>query len=96
VGAGVKRTWGTVQGINSISRTFEGEVLELRIVKTFTSSSELVTSDLIIMSETTFRLLTGIPEGFATDLAVTIRNPIESKPPLRRRCPWHCPIPDAS
>jgi ABC-type lipoprotein release transport system permease subunit len=78
VGAGVTRTWGTVQGDQLYFRTFDGEALELRIVKTFTSSSELVTSDLIVMSEATFRRLTGIPEGFATDLAVTIRNPRES------------------
>ena len=30
------------------------------------------------MNAETFRRLTGIPEGFATDLAVTIRNPRES------------------
>jgi ABC-type lipoprotein release transport system permease subunit len=78
VGAGVLRTWGTLRGDHLYFRTFDGEALELRIIKTFTSSSELVTSDLIIMSEGTFRRLTGIPEGFATDMAVSIRNPRES------------------
>jgi len=78
VGAGVPRTWGTIQGDHLYFRTFDGKALELRVIKTFTASSELVTSDLIIMSAVTFRRLTGIPEGFATDLAVTIRNPRES------------------
>jgi ABC-type lipoprotein release transport system permease subunit len=78
IGEGVLRTWGTARGDQLYFRTFNGEALELRFVKTFTSSSELVTSDLIIMSKGTFRRLTGIPEGFATDLAVTIRNPRES------------------
>jgi len=78
VGSGVTRTWGTVQGDQLYFKTFDGKALELRIVKTFTSSSELVTSDLIVMSEPTFRRLTGIPKGVATDLAVTIRNPRES------------------
>jgi len=79
VGAGVQRTWGTIRGDHLYFRTFDGEALELRIIKTFTSSSELVTSDLIIMSEETFRRLTGIPKGFATDMAVTIRNSRESQ-----------------
>ncbi len=78
VGAGVLRTWGTLQGDQLFFRTFEGDALELRIIKTFTSTSELVTSDLIIMGAETFRRLTGIPEGFATDLAVTIWNSRES------------------
>ena len=77
-GEGVLRTWGTVRGDKLYFRAFNGEALELRVIKTFTSPSELVTSDLILMSKGTFRRLTGIPEGFATDLAVTIRNPRES------------------
>ena len=78
VGAGVLRTWGTVRGDQLFFRTFDGKALELRVIKTFTTSSELVTSDLIIMGEGTFRRLTGIPDGFATDMAVSIRNPRES------------------
>lgn len=78
VGAGVIRTWGTLRGDQLYFKTFDGEAIELRVIKTFTSSSELVTSDLIIMSKGTFMRLTGMPEGFATDLAVTIRNPRES------------------
>jgi len=78
VGEGVLRTWGTARGDQFYFRAFNGEALELRLIKTFTSPSELVTSDLILMSKGTFRRLTGIPEGFATDLAVTIRNPRES------------------
>ena len=78
VGEGVLRTWGTVRGDQLYFRAFNGEAMALRLIKTFTSPSELITSDLIIMSKGTFRRLTGIPEGFATDLAVTIRNPRES------------------
>ncbi len=78
VGAGVLRTWGTIQGNDLYFRAFDGEAIDLRLVKTFTSPSELVTSDLILMSKGTFRRLTGIPEGFATDLAVTMRNTRES------------------
>ncbi|MDZ7698255.1 MAG: FtsX-like permease family protein [Deltaproteobacteria bacterium] len=78
IGQGVLRTWGTIRGRQLFFKTFNGEVLELRLVKTFSSSSELITSDLIRMSQGTFRRLTGIPKGFATDLAVRIRNPRES------------------
>ncbi|MCF8120652.1 MAG: FtsX-like permease family protein [Deltaproteobacteria bacterium] len=78
IGKGVLRTWGTVRGDQLYFKAFDGKILELRFVKTFSSSSELITSDVILMSGGTFRRLTGIPEGFATDLAVTIRNPRES------------------
>jgi len=74
VGQGVVRTWGTVKDDQLYLRTYDGEVLILTIAGIFAASSELVSSDLILTSEPTFRKLTGISEGFATDLAVEIRN----------------------
>lgn len=74
VGQGVLRTWGTVKDDQLYLRTYDGEVLVLTIAGTIAASTELVSSDLILTSEPTFRKLTGISEGFATDLGVEIRN----------------------
>ncbi len=74
VGQGVVRTWGTVKDNQLYLRTYDGEVLILTIAGIIAASTELVSSDLILTSEPTFRKLTGISEGFATDLGVEIRN----------------------
>lgn len=74
VGQGVLRTLKAVPGDRLYLKAFNGETVVLNIEKTFAAPSELVTADLILMSENTFRRLTGIPLGFATDLAATIRN----------------------
>jgi len=49
-------------------------VIDLEIQSTLASSSEIVSSDLVLVTEQDFRRLFGVPEGFATDLAVRIRN----------------------
>ena len=40
--------------------------------------TDLVSADLILMSESTFRKISGVPEGYATDLSVNIRNKREA------------------
>jgi ABC-type lipoprotein release transport system permease subunit len=74
VGLGVLKTWGTAQGDQLYFRAHDGEVIVLRVAKTFSAKTDLVTSDLILTSETVFRKLFGVPGGVATDLAVRIRN----------------------
>jgi len=77
VGDGVLRTWGTSSGNQLTLRSHSGEAIVLKIAETFSASSDLVASDLILISETAFRRLTGLPEDFATDLVVVVRNPAE-------------------
>jgi len=77
VGNGVLRGWATRRDLNLYFRAFDGETMVMKVKESFDASSELVTSDLVLMSETAFRRLFGIGEGLATDLAVTIRNPAE-------------------
>jgi ABC-type lipoprotein release transport system permease subunit len=79
VGSGVLRTWGTVKGNELYFREYNGEPRILRIAETFQESTDLVTSDLILMSESAFRRIAGVPEGYATDLTVGIRNSQESQ-----------------
>jgi len=79
LGHGVLRTWGTVQGNQIYFRTHDGETLVLSVVKVFEAATDLVTADLILMSEPVFRKISGVAEGFATDLAVRIRNEQERR-----------------
>ena len=78
VGPGVMRTWGTMEEDRLYFRAHDGQALALRVVEVLDPSTELLSSDLVLMSERTFRAMTGVPEGQATDLAVTIRNQKEA------------------
>jgi ABC-type lipoprotein release transport system permease subunit len=77
VGNGIARLRNAGKGEFILFRTHTGEGLPLRIKDTLSSASELVTSDLILMTEPDFRKLFGIPENHVTDLAVSVRNPEE-------------------
>ncbi len=55
----------------------DGSYLFLKIKSTLSSDSELVSSDLILISETDFKKIFAIPEGYVTDLTVRVRNPKE-------------------
>ncbi|RJQ49983.1 MAG: FtsX-like permease family protein [Desulfobacteraceae bacterium] len=79
IGKGVLRTWGTVRGTDLYFRSYTGEHLILKIAETFEAGTDLVSSDLILMAENTFRRIAGVPEGFATDFAVRIRNENEAQ-----------------
>ena len=55
-------------------KTADGNVLSLTVNGLFPSSSELVTADLIVVSEPDFKKIFAIPEGYATDLVLKVRN----------------------
>jgi lipoprotein-releasing system permease protein len=74
IGEGVSRIRLANAGDTMEFRTHEGEVIDLEIRSTLSSESEMVSSDLILVTEQDFRRLFGVPNGFATDLAVRIRN----------------------
>ncbi len=58
-------------------RTWEGKVMNLEVKKVFSPESELVSSDLILISEEDFRLLFGGSGDRVTDLVLRVRNPKE-------------------
>ena len=74
VGAGVLRTWGDLWEGKMYFKAHDGEALLLNPVSTMTAETDLVSADLILMSESSFRKISGVPEGFATDLTVSARN----------------------
>jgi len=53
---------------------YDGNYLFLKIKEVFTSESELVSSDLILISEEDFRKLFAIPREYVTDLSLNVRN----------------------
>lgn len=77
VGQGVLRTWEAARDQSFYFRAYDGEPVVLKVSGTFDGETELVSADMILMSGSSFRRITGIPDGFATDLAVEIRNPLE-------------------
>ena len=77
VGDGVLRTWGATSGEGLYFKTYSGEAIVLKIAETFTASTDLLSADLILTSEPTFRRLFGFPPAMATDLALKVRNQSE-------------------
>lgn len=55
-------------------KAYDGSYLFLKIKDTFSSESELVSSDLIVISEEDFRKLFGISKEYVTDLILHVRN----------------------
>jgi ABC-type lipoprotein release transport system permease subunit len=74
VGQGVLRSWKGIQGDQLVFKVPDGEVLTMKVAQAFSASTDLVSSDLILMGEAPFRRITGMPEGYVTDLAVSVRN----------------------
>jgi ABC-type lipoprotein release transport system permease subunit len=74
VGQGVLRTWGAIPGNELFFKTFDGKATALQIAGKFNAVTDLATADLILMSETAFRRISGVPEGYATDIVLAVRN----------------------
>lgn len=77
IGEGVSRVRLAHEGDTLEFRAFDGAILELDVQKTLSRESALVSSDLVLVSETDFRKITGVPAGYATDIAVRIKSPEE-------------------
>jgi ABC-type lipoprotein release transport system permease subunit len=77
IGAGIARARGLSIGDFVTWRGSDGQPHTLRIVRLLDSDSELVSSDLVLVSEDFFRGFFGVPPGRFTDLALSVRNPRE-------------------
>lgn len=77
IGKGVARNLPGEQYGTLPFKVSDGSYLFLKIKGTLSSESELVSSDLILMSEKDFRKMFAIPEGYVTDLTLRVRNPRE-------------------
>lgn len=84
IGAGVARTWGSLWDGKMYFRAHDGEAIFMKAFNTMSDETDLVSADLILMSESIFRKISGIPEGYATDLVIKIRNEQESQTIARK------------
>src|SRR5512137_208831 len=78
IGAGVSRTLQAGKGDLIAFRGHDGAYVSLEVARVFPSSSELVSSDLVEISEADFRALFGLPDGIYTDLTLRVKNPKET------------------
>jgi ABC-type lipoprotein release transport system permease subunit len=77
VGKGVARTLHAQKGDLVPFRTYDGSFISLEVDDMLSAPSELVTADLVLLTENDFRQITGVPRGFLTDIAITAKNPRE-------------------
>lgn len=77
IGVGVGRSRSLFRGSTLALRGYDGREHALEIESLIPEESELVSSDLVIVSERDFRSLFSFPPGRSTDLAVTVANPRE-------------------
>jgi ABC-type lipoprotein release transport system permease subunit len=95
IGNGIARLRNIGKGDYMPFRAFDGNVLNFRIAGTLSSQSELVSSDLMLITGEDFRKLFGIDNSYVTDVTVAVNNPSEiamvaSK--IRKRLPEARPI----
>jgi len=77
IGSGVAKARNLAVGDLLPLTGYDRSPLMLEIGTIFPDSSDLVAADMIVISPGDFRLLFNFPDGQATDLAVTVRNPKE-------------------
>jgi ABC-type lipoprotein release transport system permease subunit len=77
IGQGVSRTRLAFEGDTMEFRTYDGKIIELTINNILSPESEIISSDLLMISEADFRRLFGTPEDYAVDLTLSVRNPRE-------------------
>ncbi len=73
-GHGISRSRFAYAGDMLSFRRYDGEPMVLTISEVLSPASELVSSDLILISERDFRRLFGMAEGMFTDIVLTVRN----------------------
>jgi len=77
IGPGVARNQRINAGDMLTLRSSTNATLLLTVQGIYPASSELISSDLIVLSAADFQAMFNLPRGQATDLAVTVANPRE-------------------
>jgi ABC-type lipoprotein release transport system permease subunit len=77
IGQGISRARLAFEGDALEFRSHEGKIFELEVTKILSPESELVSSDLVLISEDDFRRLFGGSKEYATDLTLQVKNPRE-------------------
>lgn len=77
IGSGVAKARNLAVGDLLPLTSYDRAQLKLEIGTIFPSGSDLIAADMIVISPGDFHKLFNFPDGQATDLAVTVRNPKE-------------------
>jgi ABC-type lipoprotein release transport system permease subunit len=77
IGRGVSRTIPVQKGDLLPFKGHVGVYTSLEIAEVFSPESELVSSDMIAMSEEDFRSIFGVQKGYFTDVTLKVRNKME-------------------
>ncbi len=77
IGRGISRARLAFEGDALEFRSYEGKIINLEVREILSSESELVSSDLVLVSEDDFRRLFGGSGDDATDLTLHVKNPRE-------------------
>jgi len=77
IGPGVVRARRAGPGDAFILLAYDGTLVQLRVREVVPVASELVASDLVLLSAADFRRVFGVPEGVFTDVALTVPNAAE-------------------
>lgn len=78
IGQGIARAWFVDLDSEFIVQSSSGEAVTLKVVGIFEADSELLTSDLIVVSRQDFTKLFAVPEKMATDIVVSVNNETEA------------------
>ena len=95
IGNGIARLRDIGKGDYMPFRAFDGNVMNFRIAGTLSSQSELVSSDLMLITGEDFRKLFGIDNSYVTDVTVAVNNPSEVQmvaSKIKKRLPQARPI----
>jgi len=79
IGPGIARVRGVGVGDYVTLPAYDGGGISFRVREVLSSASELVSTDLFLISEQAFRKTFGIPAGQFTDLALSVPNPRERR-----------------
>lgn len=74
IGKGISRSRLAYEGDIVPFVAFDGDLINFKIRNVLSPESELISSDLILISEKDFRRVFGISKEYATDLTVKVRN----------------------
>jgi ABC-type lipoprotein release transport system permease subunit len=77
IGKGISRARLAFEGDTLEFRSHEGKIIHLEVTKILSPESELVSSDLVLISENDFRRLFGGSGDYVTDLTLQVKNPRE-------------------
>ena len=77
IGAAMARARGLMSGNLLSLRSYTGRLFTFTVDSVLPHEAELVSADLILMSEADYRAFFDIPAGYYTDIALSVANPQE-------------------